>query len=48
MRETVKVVNGHEITRLKGSKGCYAVYIASGKFVTFRSVKAAAAYCETL
>lgn len=48
MRETVKVVNGYEITRLKGYKGFYTVYIAPNKYMTFNTIKAATAYCENL
>lgn len=48
MRETVKVVNGYAITRLIGTHGFYTVYIASNKFVAFKTVKAATAYCESL
>lgn len=48
MRETIKVVNGYEITRIKGTKGYYTVYITPNKFIPFRTIKAASAYCETL
>lgn len=48
MIEIVKVVKGYEITRLKWSKGFYTVYITPNKFLTFRTIKAASAYCETL
>lgn len=52
MYEVVKRVNGYEITRMKGSKGFYHVTIREGKgfkeFHTFKSIKAAAAFCETL
>ncbi len=48
MRETVKVVRGYKITRLKGCKGYYTVYITTNKFLTFKTIKAASAYCETL
>jgi hypothetical protein len=52
MFETVKVVNGYEITRLVGSRGFYHVNIwedgAWGEYHTFRTIKAAAQFCETL
>lgn len=48
MRETVKVVKGYEITRFKGCNGFYRVYIAPSKFLTFKTIKAATVYCETL
>jgi hypothetical protein len=52
MYETVKVVNGHAIVRMKGTKGSYHVSIREGKgfreFHTFKTIKAAAAFCETL
>ena len=52
MFEVVKVVNGYEITRMKGTKGFYHVNVREGKgfreFHTFRTIKAAAAFCETL
>lgn len=52
MYETVKVVNGYEITRMIGTKGHYHVSIREGKgwkeFHTFKTIKAAVAFCETL
>ena len=52
MYETVKVVNGYEIRRMVGSRGFYHVNIREGKgwreFHTFHTIKAAAAFCETL
>lgn len=52
MREVVKVVNGYEITRLKGTRGFYEVItkrFAKGyQYQTFRTIKAAVAFCETL
>lgn len=52
MYEVVKVVNNHAITRVKGTKGFYYVTIkewenGSRKYRTFRTIKAAAAFCET-
>ena len=52
MFEVVKTVNGHDITRMKGTRGCYHVSVREGKgwreFHTFKTIKAAAAFCETL
>lgn len=52
MRETVKIVNGHAITRMVGTHGHYEVTLSEGKgwrkFQTFKTIKAAAAFCETL
>lgn len=48
MYEVVKVVNNHAITRMKGTKGFYHVAVSSYKEYTFRTIKAAAAFCETL
>ena len=56
MRETVKIVNGHDITRLQGMKGNYRVAIWErvdkkgntwGQYKYFNTQKAAAAFCET-
>lgn len=48
MDETVKKINGYEIYRAVGSRGCYFVdlYNHNGwkKYLTFRTVKAAAEY----
>lgn len=52
MYETVKVVNGHEIYRMKGTRGFYYVNIREGKgwkeFHSFHTIKAAAQFCEML
>lgn len=52
MYETVKIVNGYEIYRMKGTRGCYHVNIREGRgwkeFHTFRTIKAAAEFCATL
>ena len=52
MYETVKVVNGIEIYHMKGTRGFYYVNIREWKgwkeFHTFRTIKAAAQFCETL
>ena len=53
MYETVKIVNGYEIKRMKGTHGAYHVNvreISKGfrEFHTFKTIKAAVAFCETL
>ena len=54
MYETVKIVNDYEIIRMIGTHGYYHVPVlksASGetiKFCYFKTIKAAAAFCETL
>lgn len=54
MYETIKTVNGYEIRRMKGTRGFYHVSIRGdngigfGEYHTFRTIKAAAAFCETL
>lgn len=47
MYETVKIVNGYEIKRMKGTHGFYYVRIDFREF-HFRTIKAATAFCETL
>lgn len=51
MYETVKVVKGYEITRMKGTRGAYHVNVREGKgfreFHTFKSIKAAVEFIET-
>ena len=51
MYETVKVVKGYEIKRMKGTRGAYHVNVREGKgfreFHTFRTIKAAAVFIET-
>lgn len=50
MYEVVKTVKGHEITRMKGTHGCYHVKVREGKGVKveqdFRTIKAAVAFIE--
>ena len=52
MYETVKVVNGYEIYRMKGTHGAYHVDIRVGKgwkeYQTFKTIKAAIAFCKSL
>lgn len=48
MFETVKVVNGYAITRLVGSQRFYTVRLGAHRFVTFHTIKAAAAYIQAL
>lgn len=49
--EIVKTVNGHDIYRMKGTKGFYYVDIVvkekSKSYRVFKTQKAAAAFCET-
>ena len=51
MYETVKVVKGYEIKRMKGTRGAYHVNVREGKGVreihTFRTIKAATEFIET-
>lgn len=55
MYEIVKTVNGHDITRMKGTHGVYHVKDKAkllGKNIsvthTFKTIKSAVAFCETL
>jgi hypothetical protein len=48
MYETVKTVNGYAISRMIGTHGFYHVKLTAYKECCFRTIKAAAAYCETL
>ena len=48
MKETVKIVSSYAITRTPNTRGFYYVYITNNKFCTFRTIKAATAFCETL
>ena len=45
MYETIKVVNGYEIKRMKGTRGAYHINVREGKgwkeFHTFKTIKAA-------
>lgn len=51
MYEVVKTIKGYDITRLKGSKGCYHVNVREGKgfreFHTFKTIKAAVEFINT-
>lgn len=51
MYETVKVVKGYEIKRMKGTRGAYHVNVREEKgfreFHTFRTIKAATEFIET-
>lgn len=42
MYETVKVVNGYEIYRMKNTQKCYWIDITAWKKLNFKSQKAAA------
>ena len=46
--ETVKIVNGYRIQRTPNTQRFYYVYLTEHKFVTFNSIKKAAAFIETL
>lgn len=52
MYETVKEVNGYKIERMIGTRGAYHVNVEEGKgwreFHTFKTIKAATAFCETI
>lgn len=48
MYETVKVVNGYKIERMKDTRRFYKVYVRKNVYYTFRTIKAATAFCETL
>lgn len=53
MYETVKVVKGYKITRMKGTHGAYHVNVREDdqigfrEFHTFRTIKAATEFIET-
>lgn len=51
MYETVKTVKGYDITRMKGTRGCYHVNVREGKgfreFHTFKTIKKAVQFIET-
>lgn len=51
MYEIVKVVNGYEITRMKGTRSCYHVVIEKNDFFekscTFKTIKSAVQFIET-
>lgn len=47
MYETVKVVNGHAITRVTGTRRFYYVKINQCQYRIFHTIKAASAFCET-
>ena len=48
MYETVKVVNGYAITRMVGSCRFYHVRLNANREFTFRTIKAATLFCESL
>lgn len=54
MYETVKTVNGYPIIRMVGTRGAYHIDVRSRNdgsrlsFHTFRTIKAAAAFAESL
>ena len=48
MYEVVKTVNGHHVTRMVGTRGFYHVRLDARRERTFRTIRAAAAFCRTL
>lgn len=50
MYETVKTVNGHDIVRMRGTKGAYHVNVREGRgfreFHTFKTIKSATEFIE--
>ena len=48
MYEVVKTVNGHDIYRMKGTRGVYHVRLNKHSRIVFKTIKAAAEYCSKL
>lgn len=48
MYEVVKTVNGHDIYRMKGTRGFYHVRLNKHKRMVFKTIKAATEYCSKL
>lgn len=48
MYEVVKTVNGHDIYRMKGTRGVYHVRLNEHSRIVFKTIKAAAEYCSKL
>ena len=46
MYETVKTVKGYNIERMIGTRRFYHVRLDAHRFVTFHTIKAAAAYID--
>ena len=46
MYEVVRTINGHDITRMIGTRGFYYVQIKKGVFRVFKTIKAATAFIE--
>lgn len=46
--ETVKTVNGYDITRVPGTRFFYYIYVSDRACYQFKTCKAAAEYAETL
>lgn len=46
MYETVKTVNGYDITRMKGSRKAYHVRLDRKRFLTFRTIREAVKYIQ--
>ena len=47
MYEIVKVVNGFAIWRMVGTRGYFTVRLDAHRFLTFRTIKAAAAWADS-
>jgi hypothetical protein len=48
MYEVVKTVNGHDIYRMKGTRGFYHARLNKHSRIVFKTIKAAAEYCSKL
>lgn len=48
MYEVVKTVNGHDIYRMKGTRGFYHVRLNKHSRIVFKTIKAAAEYYSKL
>ena len=48
MYEVVKVVNGYSIWRMVGTHAHFTVRLDNHRYMTFRTIKAAADYCKGL
>ena len=48
MYEVVKTVNGHDIYRMKGTRGFYHARLNKHGRIVFKTIKAATEYCSRL
>lgn len=46
MYETIKRVNGYDINRMKGTRGCYWITVRDNVQVNFKTQKAAAEWAK--